>query len=104
ILLDYPDGELPWLPMTQVASLEAEIGHAILRLSPEVVITFAEDGLYWHPDHIAVHEQTTAVVASLGDKSPALYYVTMPEGQARAIADTVARQSPEGRDHLKIFG
>ena len=30
----------------------------IQRYRPDAVITFAEDGLYWHLDHIGVHERT----------------------------------------------
>jgi N-acetyl-1-D-myo-inositol-2-amino-2-deoxy-alpha-D-glucopyranoside deacetylase len=52
-----------------------------------VVVTFDEDGLYWHPDHVAVHERATAVVAALGAAAPALRYVSMPEGAVRALVD-----------------
>ena len=96
ILLDYPDGMLPWV---DAAALEADIHDAIRRIRPDVVITFGEDGLYWHPDHIAIHERTTAAVAALGpmdDVTPALYYVTMPPGCMRAVVnhavETVARR------------
>jgi len=40
------------------------------------VITFAEDGLYWHLDHIGVHERPTPR-PSFGADAPPLYYVTM---------------------------
>jgi LmbE family N-acetylglucosaminyl deacetylase len=71
---------LPWI---DVGRLEADIQAVIRRTAPDVVITFGEDGLYWHPDHIAVHERTTAAVATLDDDVPALYYVTMPTGAMR---------------------
>ncbi len=29
---------------------------------PDAVITFAEDGLYWHLDHIGVYERTYTAV------------------------------------------
>ena len=85
VLLDYPDGFLPWVDANR---LEADISGAIRRFRPDVVLTFGEDGLYWHPDHIAIHERTTAAVAALGDSAPALYYVTMPRGVMRAIVNT----------------
>jgi LmbE family N-acetylglucosaminyl deacetylase len=50
------------------------------------VITFDLDGLYWHPDHVAVHERATAAVAALGDAAPALWYASMPEGVMTALA------------------
>ena len=67
------------------------------RSAPHVVVTFDEDGLYWHPDHIAVHERTTATIAGLGDSGPALFYVSMPEGAMRAVAEA-ASNNPECRD------
>ena len=94
LMLDYEDGMLPW---AEPARLEADIRDATIRFRPDVVITFGEDGLYWHPDHIAIHERTTAAVAALGDTAPALYYVTMASGRMRAVIDTVAaRIPPEG--------
>ncbi len=87
VVLDHEDGMLPW---ADVGVLEASISAAIERFRPEVVITFGEDGLYWHPDHIAVHESTTSAVAALGSKAPALYYVTMPPGSMRAVMETAA--------------
>ena len=85
IVLDYEDGMLPWV---DADALERDIRDAVLRLRPDTVITFGEDGLYWHPDHIAIHERTTAAVAAL-DAPPALYYVSLPQGQMRAVVDAV---------------
>ncbi|MEE2638184.1 MAG: hypothetical protein VYE68_13255, partial [Acidobacteriota bacterium] len=59
----------------------------------KVVITFDADGLYWHPDHVAVHERVTATVAGLGDAAPVLIYVTMPLGVGRAVVDHAASVS-----------
>jgi N-acetyl-1-D-myo-inositol-2-amino-2-deoxy-alpha-D-glucopyranoside deacetylase len=83
-VLDHPDGDLRW---AHVPELHAEIAMTIRRLAAAAVITFDQDGLYWHPDHIGVHERTTTAVASLGDQAPALYYVTMPRGMMRAVVD-----------------
>ena len=44
---------------------------AIRRYEPAAVITFGEDGLYWHLDHVGVHERTTTAVRSLGAAAPA---------------------------------
>jgi LmbE family N-acetylglucosaminyl deacetylase len=87
IVLDYPDGDLRWAGVT---GLHADIVMTIRRHRPAAVITFGEDGLYWHADHIAVHERTTTAVRSLGDDAPALYYVTMPTGTMRAIVNAAA--------------
>jgi len=84
LLLDHPDGNLRW---AGVAELHAQIVLAIRHYAPSALITFDEDGLYWHPDHIGVHERATTAVRSLGADAPPLYYVTMPSGVMRAIVD-----------------
>ena len=86
-LLDYRNGFLPW---AERGALEADIRRAIADSSPEVVITFDVDGLYWHPDHIVLHERTTAVVAQMGLAAPALFYVSMPKGAMRAAWNAAA--------------
>jgi LmbE family N-acetylglucosaminyl deacetylase len=105
VLLDHEDGMLPW---TEAERLEADIRRTIGELRPDVVITFGEDGLYGHPDHIAIHERTTAAVAALGADAPALYYVTMPSGRMRQVVRHVAAICRERGIHgaapHKIFG
>ena len=86
IVRDYRDGFLPW---EDPAALESDIRAVITRTHPGVVVTFDHDGLYWHPDHIAVHERTTAAVAGLGEAGPALFYVSMPPGAMQAALDAV---------------
>jgi N-acetyl-1-D-myo-inositol-2-amino-2-deoxy-alpha-D-glucopyranoside deacetylase len=82
IVLDHPDGDLRW---DDVPELHAEIVALIQRFRPDAVITFAEDGLYWHLDHIGVHERTYTAVKSLGAGAPPLYYVTMAKGVMREV-------------------
>jgi LmbE family N-acetylglucosaminyl deacetylase len=77
ILLDHPDGDLRW---AQVTEFHTELVWFLRRYAPDAVITFGEDGLYWHLDHVGVYERTTTAVRALGDAAPALYYVTMPLG------------------------
>lgn len=54
---DLPDGGVSW------AAAEHDTLHEIVRsireLRPRVLITFGADGLYGHPDHVAIGELTT---------------------------------------------
>lgn len=84
LLMDHPDGELRW---EDVPLFHAEIVAAVRRFAPVCVITFGADGLYWHVDHIGVHERTTTALRSLGAQAPPLYYVTMPRGVMRPLWD-----------------
>ncbi|MEO8257598.1 MAG: PIG-L deacetylase family protein [Acidobacteriota bacterium] len=95
IMCDQPDGDLRW---AHVHYLHLQIILAIRRTHPDAVITFAEDGLYWHLDHIGVHERTITAVKTLGAAAPALYYVTMPSGVMREMVETAtaAGWAPSG--------
>jgi LmbE family N-acetylglucosaminyl deacetylase len=83
-LFEHPDGNLRW---ADVPELHTEIVSAIRDCRPDAVITFAEDGLYWHVDHIGIHERTCTAVRSLQGDAPALYYVTMPKGAMRHVVE-----------------
>ena len=88
VVLDHRDGDLRWVHPGQ---LERDVIAQIERHQPAAVVTFAEDGLYWHLDHIGVHERTTDALESLGGAAPALYYVTIPKGLMRSIVQAVHR-------------
>ena len=84
IVLDHRDGDLRW---DRVPELHDEIVALVRRFRPDAVITFAEDGLYWHVDHIGVHERTYTAILALGADAPPLYYVTMPRGAMREVVE-----------------
>ena len=90
IALDHADGDLRW---RDVPKFHDEIVAAIRHYRPEAVLTFAENGLYWHLDHIGVHERTFTAVKSLGADAPPLYYVTMPKGIIREVVEAVHAKS-----------
>jgi LmbE family N-acetylglucosaminyl deacetylase len=90
ILRDHRNGFLPWV---ERGVLEAEITAVLRQLRPAVVVTFDEDGLYWHPDHIVVHERTTAAVSALGADGPALYYAQIPKGAMRKAWHAASRSA-----------
>ena len=84
LLLDHPDGSLRW---ARIHYLHIQIVMAIKHYRPDAVITFDEDGLYWHLDHIGVHERTYIAVTTLGAQAPPLYYVTMARGAMREVVE-----------------
>lgn len=48
--LHHPDGELSWADQQAIAG---ELAELLAARRPTAVLTFGEEGLYWHPDHIA---------------------------------------------------
>lgn len=63
-MLGYQDGELA---VASTPDIVAKIVSHIRRVRPQVVVTFDQNGLYGHPDHIAVTQHTTAAVAAAGN-------------------------------------
>lgn len=79
--LDYLDGSLAHVDTREAT---ARIAERILHVRPHVVVTFAHDGFYGHPDHIAISQFTTAAVAqaaSRGYAVPKLYYLAWPQSK-----------------------
>lgn len=77
-LLDYKDQELDRAVPGE--AIDAIAQH-IRRVRPQVVVTFAPDGAYGHPDHIAICQFTTAAVVAAASPADAghtvskLYYM-----------------------------
>jgi LmbE family N-acetylglucosaminyl deacetylase len=63
-ILGYPDGGLD--QVDPAAAIENIVRH-VRRVKPQVVITFAPDGAYGHPDHIAISQFTTAALVCAAD-------------------------------------
>ena len=95
VVLDHRDGDLRW---QNVPELHAEIVALLERHHPAAVITFDGDGLYWHLDHIGMHERTYTAVRSLGETAPPLYYVTMPKGIMREVVDAARARGADVPD------
>jgi LmbE family N-acetylglucosaminyl deacetylase len=63
-VLDYEDQHLD--RANPVEAIAAIVRH-LRRVRPQVVLTFAPDGSYGHPDHIAISQFTTAAVVASAD-------------------------------------
>jgi LmbE family N-acetylglucosaminyl deacetylase len=65
-LLDYEDQHLDRAHVGEAVT--AIVGH-IRKARPHVLLTFAPDGAYGHPDHIAVSQLATAAAVASADPS-----------------------------------
>jgi LmbE family N-acetylglucosaminyl deacetylase len=76
-LWDYPDGGVSGIDPQE---LTQRIWEQISRLRPKAVVTFGPDGVYGHPDHIAIGACTDSAVNAMseGDR-PALYHLAVDQ-------------------------
>ncbi|WP_305786517.1 PIG-L family deacetylase [Symbioplanes lichenis] len=78
-MMGWPANEAPgafWTtPVDEAAQRLAEL---IRRHSPDVVVTYDENGGYGHPDHIQAHRVTMAAVALAGGPAK-VYWSVVPE-------------------------
>ncbi len=72
--LDYIDGDLE---QADPAEAEARIVFHLRRIRPQVVVTFGPDGVYGHPDHIALSQLVSAAVVCAADTG----YASLPPAQ-----------------------
>jgi len=64
VYLDYQDGELD---QADPAEAIARIVSQVRWVGPDVVVTFDPNGMYGHPDHIAISQLTTTAVMAAAD-------------------------------------
>jgi N-acetylglucosamine malate deacetylase 2 len=85
--LEYPDRLLSTIPRGE---LEASIKRILIKIRPQVVITFDKNGVTGHPDHKAISRATTNAFFKTylrrsseppeqSSPFPKLYYLTFPK-------------------------
>lgn len=85
-----PDGGLAWSEAD--GRLAAQLARAMLIRRPSAVITFGEDGLYYHPDHIATFDLAQRALAVLdAGVRPALYRSVWPTALMAELTDELQR-------------
>lgn len=102
--LDCPDGGINhtyWPP------IEEQIVRHIRERRPDIIVTFGHDGLYGHPDHIAVSYLTTAAFTSAGEaacftkhferdlpphQAGKLYYAQFPQNLMRDMLEAMSAE------------
>ena len=60
--LGFPDGQVADVPFEELVNAIAAV---LAEEEPDVVVTFGPDGIFGHPDHIAVGAATDAAFAKL---------------------------------------
>lgn len=100
-LLGYMDGALDEVPPEDASVAIAE---HIVRAKPDVVLTFGPDGVYGHPDHIAISQFTTAAVvrAASGEGLAASHRVSKLYYLATTKDELAAYQSAFGDLKKKV--
>ena len=79
------------------AEVVGQLTAQIRDIRPAAIITFGADGIYGHPDHIAVHRATVEAVKAAADEHqptglgepwqvPALYFTAVPRERIQAMA------------------
>ena len=94
VSLGLPDGGLAELPSQTIAARAAA---AVAELEPDIVISFGPDGLYGHPDHVAVHHALEGLrgLLAVDGHSPAMYFASWPRGHLTSlVAHMAARHLP----------
>ena len=108
-MVDTPDNKDP--RSFHQARLEEAAGKlaVILREErPAVVVSYAQDGVYGHPDHIKAHHVTNAALDMLereGSPTRKLYYTAVPRSMMEAFAEQFPDQAQEqARRNMRIAG
>jgi N-acetyl-1-D-myo-inositol-2-amino-2-deoxy-alpha-D-glucopyranoside deacetylase len=82
------DGNLKWSDSNPIVR---DLTAIIDDRRPAAVVTFGEDGLYYHPDHIATYELTARAVQRAEDP-PALYRSVLPPTLMRDLVSDIERR------------
>ncbi|MDQ6775027.1 MAG: PIG-L family deacetylase [Actinomycetota bacterium] len=85
-----PDGDLR---SVRRGPLVAQLVRAFDSLKPAMVITFGEDGLYYHPDHVVVHELVMAALAAQRSAAPQLYEAQWPSAVSVALTSALSARA-----------
>src|SRR6266568_8723788 len=76
---------------------------------PNVVVTYAEDGVYGHPDHIKAHFVTNAALDQLLRASESwtpkkVYYTAIPHSMMQAFMDQMPEEARQQNSSIRIVG
>jgi len=91
-------------PLDEAAGKLIEI---IREERPEVIVTYAEDGTYGHPDHVKAHQVTNAALDQLLRASESwtpkkLYYTVIPRSLMQAFMDALPEEARQQQQESTI--
>lgn len=97
--LDYIDGDVD---QANASEIIAKIVRLVRQLRPHVILTFGPDGLYGHPDHIAISQFTTSAVLCAADQN----YTATRDLEAHCVSKLYYRIAPKEwfTHYMPIFG
>jgi N-acetyl-1-D-myo-inositol-2-amino-2-deoxy-alpha-D-glucopyranoside deacetylase len=94
-MVDTPDNKDPRsFHQAKLEDAAERLAVVVREERPDVVVTYAEDGVYGHPDHIKAHLVTNAaldLVGGEGQPVKKLYYTAVP----RSMMEAFVQQMPE---------
>ena len=85
----------------------AKLAVVIRDERPEVVVTYAEDGVYGHPDHIKAHHVTNAALDLLereGWSPRKLYHTAIPRSMLEAFMTAMPEEAQRQNTTMRIAG
>src|SRR6202040_1783459 len=86
----------------------AKLAAVIRDERPDVVVTYAEDGVYGHPDHIKAHHVTNAALDVLDreDSAPKkLYYIAIPRSMMEEFMKRVPEEAQQRQNsNMRVEG
>ncbi len=85
----------------------SKLAAGIREERPDVVVTYAEDGVYGHPDHIKAYQVTNAALDLLQREgwSPAkLYYTAIPRSMMEAFMQQMPEEAQRQNQNMRITG
>jgi N-acetyl-1-D-myo-inositol-2-amino-2-deoxy-alpha-D-glucopyranoside deacetylase len=74
---------------------------------PDVVVTYAEDGVYGHPDHVKAHHVTNAALDLLqreGWSPKKVYYTAIPRSMMEAFMAQMPEEAQRQNTNMRIAG
>jgi N-acetyl-1-D-myo-inositol-2-amino-2-deoxy-alpha-D-glucopyranoside deacetylase len=108
-MVDTPDNKDPRsFHQARLQDAAEKLAVVLREERAEVVVTYADDGVYGHPDHIKAHHVTNAaldLVEREGVPVKKLYYTAVPRSMMQAFAEQYPDQAEDqARRNMRIEG